>query len=373
MSQSMRDRLGRIVRYATMGGALVTALEFARTRALLSGSAVETLQWLAILFTHWTIASLAFATALAWLDRHDDGAVAPSATYFVAWIVGVGGGVALLTLHHTIFGTGISRRAVGFDMPWHDVALNAVWPLAFWGALACCVHASRARRALGDTRLHEAQIARLAAEQRLAELELGSLRAQIEPQFMLAAVKSLEPLYAENRVVADRALDALIEFLRTSLQRLRQPVGTVADECALAWRYATGVLAALDGPGRVTLSVTMDAADVPLPPGTLLSFVQPMLAEADASATLEIGAVRSWGGVCLRLRGDGFCATSREWTATLTELEERLVRVFGTGAQVRASPPGPAAREVELLLSDVRSAATAPAAFPNPRFHAMGG
>lgn len=346
----------RAGRYAAIGGAVMAGLEFTRTRASVGGSTIDALLWLGMLTVHWIIGVVPLAFGLAWIESHARAGSWSGLAYFGAWSVGVPAGVLLLTLHQILFEMNISLRAVGFELSWQQMALYVTWPLAFWGGLGYVVHAWMERREDSARRLHHAQIERVATEKRLADLELGSIRAQFEPHFMLSALSALESLYTRDRAVAERALDALIDFVRTSLLRLRRPVGTVADECALAWRYATGLLGSFEGATAVTLSVENDVSDMLVPPGMLLAFVHPILAGADAQTALVITAAREIRGVRLKLQADGFCEKSHDWAVSLQGLERRLVAIWGAAVHVDASVHG-TTRLIGVLLPDARIAA----------------
>src|SRR5262249_28099620 len=151
----------------------------------------------------------------------------------------------------------------------------------------------------------------------------------------LAAVAALEPLYESDREAADRALDALIDFLRMSLAGLRRAHGTVADECTLAAHYARAVLARFGAADTVSRSIAPDIGDWFVPPGMLLPFMQHMLAGAARRAQVAIAAVRDWTGLALHITAQSMPASPCGWRADLAMLGRELRAVWGAEVEVR--------------------------------------
>jgi hypothetical protein len=322
--------------YTLIGGGIMAALEFVQTHAV-AAPEMPAPAWLARLAVHWCIGVAPLAAALARVDvRHRHGTV-QRATYVMAWTFGVIAGVALLTLEGARGSARIDVVATGFAMAWQDRALYVAWPLAFWGGLACLLHAAAWRRSRGDLELHAASLDRLEAERKHASRAVAAVRARVEPRFVLEAVSALQPLYARDAARADQALDALIDFLRASLVRLRRSRSTLADECALASRYATVLLAAGGRAHAVRVAVARDVGGLEVAPGTLLPFVQRLVAEPARCASLSIAAERADDAIEMRMTvrwsGGERCAPTID---DLPVLAQGLIMTVGAGASVQA-------------------------------------
>jgi hypothetical protein len=322
----------RMAAYAIAGGGLVATLEFARTRASVPAD-FPALAWLGRLFVHWTLGVLPLAAGLVWLESRAPASGSDGPRHVAAWLAGVAIGVALLALEAARGEARIDVLATGAPMRWQDRALYVSWPLAFWGFVGCCVHAVIGRRAQGESRRHAAHVAKIEAERGLAEHRLAAIRAQIEPEFVLDAVTALQPLYASDRAAAERALDALIDFLRASLVRLRRPHGNIAEECALAASYAATLLSAAGGMQAVRVDVARDVADAEVAPGLLLPLVQHLLVDPERCASASLAATRTWDGIDLRLVAVVDGGTPPAWLDHLPRLEGRLMMTAGPRAR----------------------------------------
>jgi hypothetical protein len=276
--------LWRALAGAFVGGLLIATLEFAVTRVSTPASLPEQLAWLARLSAHWVLASLPLGIAVAVLE-HCSPLPQPSwRGYAVAILLGAGTGALVLALHGKFVDPAISDTAVGFDMDLLDRFLYGMWQLAFWGSAGAMLHASSLRQRRAAVALHADALQRLRSERRLAEERLSALHAQVEPEFVLSTLSTVERLYETDPAAADRALDALIRFLRLATPLLRRRSSTIGHECRLLEAYVHTLGAATGVADAMHMEVDPRVVDMPVPPGTLFALAQqlPVVMSPDA-------------------------------------------------------------------------------------------
>lgn len=167
-------------------------------------------------------------------------------------------------------GLALPPLLVGDQAPSWTNALYTFWMTLFHGGLfiIACVLASRAER----TRLvlGEAQIARDKTEALLDKAEIEALYGQIEPAFLIRAMRVVRDRYASDAASADRLLDDLVGFLRLAMPGVRSGSSTLAAELQLAQSYAQ-IQRAID-PERAAWRVDAEwpLPDMPFPPLVLL-------------------------------------------------------------------------------------------------------
>jgi LytS/YehU family sensor histidine kinase len=182
----------------------------------------------------------------------------------------------VLTLHAR-FVDSISETALGYDIEWRNTFLYGLWQFVFWGSIGAVLHASNLRRKRSATALREGELERLRSERRLAEAQLDALHAQVEPEFVLSTLGTVERLYVRDPAAADRVLDALIQFLREATPLLRRQVSTIGHEGRLVQAYVRTLGAATGASGRDGIEVDERADSTPLAPGLLLTLAQVLL------------------------------------------------------------------------------------------------
>jgi hypothetical protein len=177
-------------------------------------------------------------------------------------------------------GLAVPPRLVGESLPSWPNALYTFWMTLFYGGLfiVACVLASRAER----TRLvlGEAQIARDKTEALLDEAEIEALYGQIEPAFLIRAMRVVRDRYASDAASADRLLDDLVAFLRLAMPGVRSGSSTLAAELQLARSYAQ-IQRAID-PEHVAWHVDAGAPlpEMPFPPFVLLPLLDAVVTPA---------------------------------------------------------------------------------------------
>ncbi|GAB3336559.1 sensor histidine kinase [Marilutibacter aestuarii] len=107
----------------------------------------------------------------------------------------------------------------------------------FGGGLALRAYFSEQRRWREDRQRRD--MARLQQAKRDSDLRLGALQAQVEPHFLFNTLASVRALVRQDADKAERTLDALVDYLRASIPRLRpgedgalSTLGAQLDLCA---------------------------------------------------------------------------------------------------------------------------------------------
>jgi hypothetical protein len=262
---------------ALVGGLLIAATEFAATFATTDNSAFAELGWLLRLSVHWSLAALPAGIAMTVLERRNAASSASLAGYAFAVLLGAVGGAFVMALHGKYIDPAITATAVGVDMPVADRFLYGFWQLCFWGAAGAVLHATSQRGTRSEIALSNVQLARLHSERSLSELRLAALQARVEPEFLLATLRTVERFCATDPPIADRVLEALIRFLRDASPQLRGHVSSVDQECRLLKNYLRLLEAIRRSPAHAPFEIDPRAATAVMPPGTLLSLAQPLL------------------------------------------------------------------------------------------------
>jgi hypothetical protein len=146
------------------------------------------------------------------------------------------------------------------------------------------LHASSLRQRRAAAALHADELQRLRSERRLVEERLAALHAQVEPEFVLSTLSTVERLYETDPAAADRALDALIQFLRLATPLLRQRISTIGHECRLLEAYVHTLGAATGVADAMRMELDPRVVNMPVPPGTLFALAQqlPVVMSPDA-------------------------------------------------------------------------------------------
>jgi len=207
-------------------GAVVAVLEYSHYAPLVTPPQALGAKALGLLLAEWGTEFLVLSLVVGGAERlARPGEPSPLRLAFAVLLgalVGVVGGyVGLDFLLRDVLATGLFVDHVGQTVEWAGRALYHGWMLLFFGGLAVSVEASQRRRVRMLRALRGAELARAAAQQRLAEASLGALRERIDPEYVFQTLSRLERLYESDPEAADRQLDELIAFLRKALADLQ--------------------------------------------------------------------------------------------------------------------------------------------------------
>ena len=196
------------------------------------------------------------------------------------------------------------------------------------------------------------RVERAEQNRQLAEVRLQMLKNQIEPHFIFNTLAQLKALIRIDPVVAESMADELSDFLRASLQSLREDRMTVTQDIELVRAYLA--LASLRMGARLTVDLQIDpaAAQLPVPPLMLQTLVENAIQHGIepklGPGHIRVSARLDSGGPTPRLMlevaddGVGFGqATSGGSGLGLVNIRERLATAFGPNAQLTLSANTP--------------------------------
>lgn len=169
-------------------------------------------------------------------------------------------------------------------------------------------------------------------ERALAEVHLDELRARLQPDFLVSALKTVGDRIRERAPNADALLIGLGDLLRWTLQLGRQERVVLADELEFLDRYLEyqRMLSGAEVSARFEIDEELLSVEVPL------MLLQPLVDEALASLKEDRGGIdlviRAWrddGKLVLEVRDDSVRTRVR---AAAEVIRSRLLRYSGDAA-----------------------------------------
>jgi hypothetical protein len=217
--------------------------------------------------------------------------------------------------------TSISRDATYFFAGFAPVA--GAQPYIFWNSLVIgggffwyCLIVQRSLRTRELLARAEFERARTAAQ--LSAVQVQALEGRVETALLQRVLVALSDGYAR-----DRALDALVDFLRQAMPALRSGRSTLGAEVSLLRCYAV-LVARVDGGRRVCcVSTVMLPRDPPFAPLLLIPLVESLAAaQPVGSAPPSVGLTVEAGQLRLTLDAQ----VGKDWLSE--ELAQRLDRAL---------------------------------------------
>ncbi|NCT71595.1 MAG: sensor histidine kinase [Xanthomonadaceae bacterium] len=145
----------------------------------------------------------------------------------------------------------------------------------FGGGLALRAYFSERQR--WDLHRHAQALGDLESRVHEADLRLGVLQAQVEPHFLFNTLASVRALVRQDPAQAEATLDALVDFLRATIPKLRDDRGlhaTLGQQLDLCASYLALMQVRMGG--RLTYAVRADDGlrSLPFPPSLLITLVE---------------------------------------------------------------------------------------------------
>jgi signal transduction histidine kinase len=159
-------------------------------------------------------------------------------------------------------------------------ALKLLFAILIYGALGGGLALRAYFRELGrwrEARQTEA-LAAVRMEKQRADLQLGVLQAQVEPHFLFNTLASVRALLRQDADRAEKTLDALVDYLRATIPKLRDDeariASTLGQQLDLCASYLEVMRIRTDG--RLRHAIEADAAlrALPFPPMLLITLVE---------------------------------------------------------------------------------------------------
>lgn len=210
------------------------------------------------------------------------------------------------------------------------------------------------------------EVEAMRGERDAADLRLAVLQAQVEPHFLFNTLASVRSLVAADPVRAATTIDALCDYLRSTLPSFREPGredATLGKQIEICRRYLELMNVRMDG--RIT--IVIDAPDAvrarAFPPLTLISLVENAvkhgLEPRPGPGTITIGADIDGGVLRVSVEDDGAGLTAGETShgLGLANVRAQLRNRFGDEAalDIAARPGGGTRAVMTLPLPEVTS------------------
>ena len=232
-------------------------------------------------------------------------------------------------------------KAIGLAI--NVAALVVIYGL-FGGGLALRAYFSEHRR--WDEHHHVRELNALESRVHEADLRLGVLQAQVEPHFLFNTLASVRALVRQDPAQAEATLDALVDFLRATIPKLREDRGlhaTLGQQLDLCSSYLALMQVRLGG--RLTYDVRADEAlrAAPFPPSLLITLVENAIKHGieprPGPGRIEIDAVRDGDTLRVQVRDDGAGLQPGLSTGVgLANVREQLAARYGARAAFVLSP-----------------------------------
>ena len=232
-------------------------------------------------------------------------------------------------------------KAIGLAI--NVAALVVIYGL-FGGGLALRAYFSEHRR--WDEHHHVRELNALESRVHEADLRLGVLQAQVEPHFLFNTLASVRALVRQDPAQAEATLDALVDFLRATIPKLREDRGlhaTLGQQLDLCSSYLALMQVRMGG--RLTYDVRADEAlrAAPFPPSLLITLVENAIKHGieprPGPGRIEIDAVRDGDALRVEVRDDGAGLQPGLSTGVgLANVREQLAARYGARAAFVLSP-----------------------------------
>jgi hypothetical protein len=206
-------------------------------------------------------------------------------------------------------------------------------------------------------------LATLQAEKQRTELRLGVLQAQVEPHFLFNTLASVRALVRQDPGQAEATLDALVDYLRASIPRLRDAEAaldsTLGQQLELCVSYLE--LMRLRTAGRLRHAVEIDPTlrDVPFPPLLLISLVENAVKHGieprPGPGMVTLTAERDGDALRVRVIDDGLGLQPGVGGGLgLANVRAQLAARYGDGAGcvLRSHPPQGVCAELRIPMED---------------------
>jgi len=188
----------------------------------------------------------------------------------------------------------------------------------------------------------QAEATRSALQRQVAQAELRTLQAQVEPHFLYNTLAAVQSLVRRDAARADEMLDHLHEHLRQSLPAMRSEQSTLAREAQLARSYLSIMSIRMDDRLAFRIDVPDELAHEPFPPMMLSTLVENAIRHGiEPSArggTVTIAAQQLPQGLAVSVIDDGVglgASTTSGGGLGLSNVRERLRALFGEHASLR--------------------------------------
>ena len=192
----------------------------------------------------------------------------------------------------------------------------------------------RERNAKLEAELHARELARLEAEKQSLAARLRLLQAQIEPHFLFNSLANVSALIAVDPEHAGTLLDALIRYLRSSLQRTRAEGGSLGDEVVLLTAYLDVLKIRMGERLAYSFEIPQELLGVEFPPMLLQPLVENAIRHGlepkVAGGRVQVTATADGGLLKIRVADDGIGLVRAPGDGVgLSNIRARLLALYG--------------------------------------------
>ncbi|KAF1691131.1 sensor histidine kinase [Pseudoxanthomonas koreensis] len=236
---------------------------------------------------------------------------------------------------------GLVVKAMGLAL--NIAALILIYGL-FGGGLALRAYFSERRR--WDRHRHADAVERLQGRVREADLRLGVLQAQVEPHFLFNTLASVRALVRQDPGQAEATLDALVDFLRATIPKLRDGQGlhsTLGQQLDICASYLALMQVRMGG--RLSFAMSVDPAlrAQPFPPALLITLVENAIKHGieprPGPGRIEVSAMQEGSRLRIRVVDDGAgLQPGIGGGMGLANVREQLAQRFGAQARLSLRP-----------------------------------
>jgi len=260
----------------------------------------------------------------------------------------------------------------GHSSRWPDVA-DFVLMMVF-ALLIVKIAMGSKRRAESRAQAADAVAAEEGLKRQLAEAQLKTMQAQVEPHFLFNTLASVDYLIETDPARASRMQKNLIQYLRMALPQMRQASSTLGQEMALCRSYLEILKMRMDD--RLQFAITMPAglSTAAFPPMMLQTLVENSIKHGlepkpeGGALTLSADVVDGNLRVAVSDTGLGFGAAGSDGGGVgLNNVRERLRALFGARGRltIEANSPGGTIATIVVPYT-VAAVETVPQASPQP-------
>jgi hypothetical protein len=267
------------------------------------------------------------------------------------------GGIAYLLVH--------TGSVAGLGARLHDTALTSF----LWDGFLYSMLTLASASFLLSRRSRRQELEKIELRARLAQAELGLLRAQLEPHFLFNALNTIAGLVrGAHPELATRALAQLSELLRYVIEASRQERVPLAWELEFVANYLE--LQQIRYGSRLQVAIHQDAAarSYDVPPLLLQPLIENAVVHGAACtnhpARIEVHVRVAPDASELRVevhntRGEGGPSAGRRTGLGLSNTRQRLHRMYGDAFRLDAGPDGPGSYRVAISLPHAGAATCA--------------
>jgi sensor histidine kinase YesM len=229
-----------------------------------------------------------------------------------------------------------------------------------FGTIINYIFTSREQITDTENRIREEQIKRLTSEKEAAEAKLKLLQVQIEPHFLFNTLSNILSLLDTDLDKGKSMLVDFIQYLRTSLPKIREKTTTLGQEMDMIRAYLNIFKIRMGERLLYTIDLPKSVEDFPLPP----MLIQPLVENAikhGLEPKVEGGEILIRGeekeGI-LRVEvidtGLGFSKDKGSGTG-LSNIKERLKSSYGNGARLVLEANQPCGVKATIEVTHGRS------------------